>query len=160
MGRPKKRRHRGDIMSPEKRSVLMSKIRGKNTGPERILAAQLIRFHLQWSSHDRSLPGTPDFVFAQHRVVIFVDGDFWHGWRFPIWKDKLSLPWEQKIERTRQRDAAAHRKLRRKGWRVIRIWEHQIERELDVCLSKVLSALGFPKEKLPFTPGATSNNLV
>jgi DNA mismatch endonuclease (patch repair protein) len=101
----------------------------------------LAGLRLHWSSHDRSLPGTPDFVFARQRVVIFVDGDFWHGWRFPIWKDKLSLKWEQKIERTRQRDADAHRKLRSSGWRVLRIWEHQIERDLDVCVSKVLAAL-------------------
>jgi len=141
MRRSKKRRHRGDIMSVEKRSTLMSKIRGKNTGPERAVSRRFASLRLRWASHDTSLPGTPDFVFSRQRVVIFVDGDFWHGWRFPTWKDKLSLKWEQKIERTRQRDAAARSKLRNSGWRVIRIWEHQIERDLDQCVSKVLAVL-------------------
>ena|SRR5947207_998664 len=141
MRRSKKRRHRGDIMSVEKRSALMSKIRGKNTGPERAVSKRFASLRLRWASHDTSLPGTPDFVFPRQRVVIFVDGDFWHGWRFPAWKDKLSLKWEQKIERTRQRDAAARDKLRSSGWHVIRIWEHQIERDLDQCVNKVLAVL-------------------
>jgi DNA mismatch endonuclease (patch repair protein) len=156
----KKRRHRGDIMSPEKRSALMSRIRGKNTGPERILAGRLAGLRLHWSSHDRSLPGTPDFVFARRRVVVFVDGDFWHGWRFPVWKDKLSLKWEQKIERTRQRDCAAYRKLKRNGWRVVRVWEHQIERDLDACVKRVLAALRQPKVRKHLPPSRKTSNLV
>jgi len=147
-------------MSQEKRSALMAKIRGKNTGPERVIAGRLAALRLKWVSHDRSLPGTPDFVFSRQRVVVFVDGDFWHGWRFPLWKDKLSLKWELKIERTRQRDAAAHRKLRRNGWRVVRIWEHQIERDLDNCVGKMLAALDQSQLRKYAAPGAKAGNLV
>ena len=50
------------------------------------------------------LPGKPDFVFIKARVVVFVDGDFWHGWRYPLWKQKLSDYWQKKIERNRHRD--------------------------------------------------------
>jgi len=89
----------------------------------------------------RALPGRPDFVFAAARVAVFVDGDFWHGWRFPQWRDKLSEKWEAKIEATRRRDARNYRKLRRMGWKVVRLWEHQIERDMSSCLEKVLSAL-------------------
>jgi len=136
----KVRRHRGDIMSPEKRSAVMSRIRGKDTGPERAVAAGLASFGLEWESHVRTLPGRPDFVFAAARVVVFVDGDFWHGWRFPQWRDKLSEKWEAKIEATRRRDARNRRKLRRMGWTVVRLWEHQIERDMSSCLEKVRSA--------------------
>lgn len=135
------RRHRGDIMSPETRSAVMSRIRGKDTGPEKAIAAGLASFGLEWESHVQALPGRPDFVFPSARVAIFVDGDFWHGWRFPQWRDKLSEKWEAKIEATRRRDARNHRKLRRMGWKVVRLWEHQIDRDMSSCLEKVILAL-------------------
>lgn len=128
-------------MSPETRSRVMSRIRGKDTGPERALGAGLQALGLNWESHQRDLPGSPDFVFREARVAIFVDGDFWHGWRFPAWRDKLSEAWELKIEKNRQRDNRNHRRLRRQGWRVLRIWEHQIHADLDKCLERVTDAL-------------------
>lgn len=115
----------------------MSRIRGKDTGPERTVAAGLREHGLEWESHSRDLPGRPDFVFREQKVAVFVDGDFWHGWRFPVWRDKLSLKWEEKIERNRRRDARNHRKLRRMGWRVVRIWEHQLDRDAEGCLRRI-----------------------
>ncbi len=96
---------------------------------------------LTWESHVRELPGRPDFVFRADRVAVFVDGDFWHGWRFPQWREKLSDKWEDKIEATRRRDARNHRRLRRMGWKVVRIWEHQIGRSREACLMRVVSCL-------------------
>lgn len=83
------RRHRGDIMSAEKRSAVMAKIKGRDTGPERIVAGLLRDAGLTFENHARDLPGRPDFVFRDRRVAVFVDCDFWHGWRFPVWRDKL-----------------------------------------------------------------------
>lgn len=137
----KVRRHKGDIMSPEKRSTVMSRIRGKNTGPERILGDGLTRRGLKWESHAKDLPGRPDFVFREAKLVVFVDGDFWHGWRFPIWQDKLSLAWEDKIEANRARDRRNNQQLRRLGWKVVRIWEHQLSRGPDKCLEHVVDIL-------------------
>lgn len=96
---------------------------------------------LTWESHVRELPGRPDFVFRDAQVAVFVDGDFWHGWRFPQWRDKLSDKWEAKIDATRCRDARNHRRLRRMGWKVVRIWEHQIGHSPDDCLVRVVSFL-------------------
>ena len=135
------RRHKGDIMSPEKRSALMSRIRGKDTGPERLIAAALNKNGLAWESHTRDLPGRPDFVFRERMVAIFVDGDFWHGWRFPIWRDKLSEKWEDKIDVNRRRDRRNHARLRRRGWSVLRIWEHQIDRDHQACINRILEAV-------------------
>lgn len=135
------RRHKGDIMSPEKRSAVMSRIRGKDTGPEKAMAALFSEHGLTWESHVKELPGKPDFVFHEDRLAVFVDGDFWHGWRFPQWRDKLSEKWEAKIEHTRRRDARNHRRLRRMGWKVIRIWEHQIKRSPGKCLARVVLLL-------------------
>ncbi len=116
------RQHRGDIMSPEKRSAVMAKIKGKNTGPEKAVAAAMAALELEWESHTRDLPGHPDFVFRDAKVAVFVDGDFWHGWRFKEWRNKLSEKWEAKISATRQRDARNRKTLRASGWIVVRVW--------------------------------------
>jgi DNA mismatch endonuclease (patch repair protein) len=135
------RLHRGDIMSVEKRSALMSRIRGKGTKPELIVADLMAKAGVKWEEHARDLPGRPDFVLRKHRVAIFVDGDFWHGWRFPAWRLKLSEKWEKKIESNRLRDIRNHRLLRRQGWTVIRIWEHQIENDPILCANRIRSAI-------------------
>lgn len=136
------RRHRGDIMSPDTRSRVMSRIRGRDTGPERIVAAGLAALGLVFESHARDLPGRPDFVLRHIKLAIFVDGDFWHGYRFADWRDKLTPAWELKIEGNRKRDARNFRLLRSQGWRVVRIWEHQLERNARASLRRVAKIAG------------------
>lgn len=129
-------------MSPEKRSAVMARIKGKDTGPERRVAEAFAELGLSWESHVRDLPGRPDFVFRVEKVVVFVDGDFWHGWRFPQWRGKLSRKWEDKIEGNRRRDIRNHRRLRYMGWKVVRLWEHQLSADIDACMIRVQRALG------------------
>jgi DNA mismatch endonuclease (patch repair protein) len=131
-------------MSADKRSAVMSRIKGKNTGPERAVAELLALKGLNWEPHAADLPGRPDFVFRDARVVVFVDGDFWHGWQFPRRQHKLSLKWELKIEATRKRDRRNHQRLRRRGWKVVRIWEHQIKWDIDACIVRILENLEEP----------------
>jgi DNA mismatch endonuclease (patch repair protein) len=133
--------HMGDIMSPEKRSAVMSRIMGKNTRPERIIFALLEQHGLQFAKHVKNLPGRPDVVFNQERVAVFLDGDFWHGWRFPLWEHKLSDKWKAKIAMTRERDQRNFRELRRRGWKVLRIWEHQIEQTPEECAERIFRVL-------------------
>jgi DNA mismatch endonuclease, patch repair protein len=133
------RLHRGDIMSVEKRSALMSRIRGKGTKPELVIAGLLAKAGLKWEEHAKDLPGRPDFVLRKARIAIFVDGDFWHGWRFPTWRLKLSEKWERKIKANRDRDVRNFRILRRAGWKVIRLWEHQIKKSPADCLARILA---------------------
>jgi len=131
-------KHKGDIMSPEKRSKVMARIKGKNTGPERIIFALLRNKKVYFVKHLKELPGRPDIVFRRAKLAIFIDGDFWHGWRFPLWKHKLSEKWRVKITNTRKRDQRNFRKLRQLGWKVLRIWEHQIERSPEKCVELIL----------------------
>ena len=119
----------------------MSRIKGRDTGPERQLEAMLRRTRRRFETHARDLPGRPDFVFRKARVAVFVDGDFWHGWRFPAWRLKLSEKWEAKIDANRRRDRRNHARLRRDGWSVVRIWEHQLKRDPQSCLVRILDAL-------------------
>jgi DNA mismatch endonuclease (patch repair protein) len=135
-------RHRGDIMSPEKRSAVMSHIKGENTRPERTIFARLKQHNVEFATHVKDLPGRPDIVLQQARVAVFLDGDFWHGWRFPLWEHKLSEKWRTKIAETRERDHRNFRMLRKRGWRILRIWEHQIERSPDDCVERILRVLG------------------
>jgi DNA mismatch endonuclease (patch repair protein) len=76
-------------------------------------------------------------VFSRSRVAVFVDGDYWHGWRFPAWKDKLAAYWQEKIENNRRRDNRNFRRLRKDGWLVIRLWEHQVERDAERCVDRI-----------------------
>ena len=133
--------HRGDIMSPAKRSALMSRIRGKNTCPEKALVAELAALGLSFETHSSDLDGRPDILFRVERLAVFVDGDFWHGWRFPLWKHKLSQRWRDKIAANRVRDNTNFRRLRRAGWTVLRIWEHQVEQALPACIQRILATI-------------------
>lgn len=128
-------------MSAENRSKLMGRIRGKDTGPERIVAALLRAHRFQFEQHARDLPGRPDFVFRSRRLVILVEGDFWHGWRFPAWEHKLAPFWRGKIAANRARDARNIRKLRRLGWMVVRVWEHQLKRSTPDVQERLLGIL-------------------
>ncbi len=131
-----------DFMSPEQRSRVMSRIKGKNTTPERYIHALLKASRLRFRQHDRALPGCPDFVFSKARVAVFVNGDFRHGWRFSVWRHKLPTFWRNKIGGNRERDQRNSKKLRRLGWRVLRIWEHQVELDAIACVARITQALG------------------
>jgi DNA mismatch endonuclease (patch repair protein) len=133
--------HRGDIMSPEKRSALMARIQGKHTSPEREIASRLNALGFTFESHPKDIPGKPDILFRIQMVAVFIDGDFWHGFRFPLWQKKLSSKWELKIKSNRVRDQRNMRLLRRLGWKVLRIWEHQVEQDAPKAISRILDAL-------------------
>ena len=130
-----------DFMSPEKRSYVMSCIRSTNTKLERCLGSLMHRAGLRYRKYVKTLPGKPDFVFFRLRIVVFVDGDFWHGWRFPQWEHKLTPYWHEKIAKTRARYKRNFAKLRRQEWTVIRVWEHQLKRDPDGVLKRVLQVV-------------------
>lgn len=112
----------------------------QGTAPKRAMVSQLQRARRRVDTDARDLPGCPDFVSRRAKVTVFVDGDFWHGWRFSVWRSKLSEKWESKIAANRRCDAQNHARLMRAGWTVIRQWEHQIERDPELCLRRVLAA--------------------
>ncbi len=128
-------------MSPETRSAVMSRIRGRGTQPELSIAAELTKIGLTWEEHARDLPGCPDFVFRDAQLAVFVDGDFWHGYNFHEWRDRLSEKWEVKIAGNIRRDRRNRAALRKMGWTVIRIWEHQVTSSADRAAARVRRAL-------------------
>lgn len=119
----------------------MSSVRNKDTDIECTVRSELHRRGYRFRKHVRALPGTPDIVFSKRQVAVFIDGDFWHGYRFPRWKNTVSRFWQQKIEKNRQRDRKNFAKLRRNGWCVIRLWKHEVKNNLEECLKRVEAAL-------------------
>lgn len=134
------RTHKGDFLSPETRSAVMSRIRGKNTKPEALVEAELRALGVAFEMHARDLPGRPDFVFREPRVAVFVDGDFWHGRAFAEWRMKLSEKWETKIATTIARDRRNSRALRSEGWTVVRVWERQVKTDVARCVRRIVRA--------------------
>jgi DNA mismatch endonuclease, patch repair protein len=128
----------------KQRSVLMSKIRAVNTKPELLLKGEFRKKRYRFRSNDKNLPGTPDFVFIKKKVIIFVDGEFWHGYKWREKKKRIKTNrtyWINKIEGNIKRDKRVSRKLRKEGWKVLRIWEYQIKRNPENVISKVISVL-------------------
>lgn len=130
-----------DNLNPAQRSYCMSRVRNKDTDLESLIRSRLFRKGWRFRKHVASLPGKPDIVFSRHRVAVFIDGDFWHGYRFSRWKDNLSEFWKIKIEKNRARDRKNFCKLKRLGWRVIRLWQHEIQRDLDACIDRIEKGL-------------------
>ena len=130
-----------DRHTPAQRSWNMSRIKGKNTSPELAVRNCAYRRGLRYRIHVMALPGRPDMVFPTARVVVFIDGDFWHGWRYPAWKNRLGLYWQHKIERNRLRDTKNFRKLRNSGWHVLRIWEHEVKVDVEACVDRISEAV-------------------
>jgi len=129
-------------MSAEKRSRLMSRIRGKDTTPERYVAILLAATGIKHERHRNDLPGRPDFSFPQARLAVFINGDFWHGWRFPLWRHRLAPRWQEKIETNRARDRRNKQRLRRMDWMPLTIWEHSVESDPIDCIRRIAEALG------------------
>ncbi|PKN86853.1 MAG: very short patch repair endonuclease [Deltaproteobacteria bacterium HGW-Deltaproteobacteria-1] len=126
-----------DNLTPAQRSYCMSRIKGKDTGLEVQVRSELHKKGMRYRKHVKELPGKPDIVFCKARVVVFIDGDFWHGYRYPTWENKLSNFWKKKISKTRERDTRNATILRKMGWTVIRLWQHNIKSDFEGCIARI-----------------------
>jgi DNA mismatch endonuclease (patch repair protein) len=130
-----------DFMTPQQRSHAMSRVKGRDTGLEKEIRNKLDQLGIPYEVYRQDLPGKPDIVFSDKKTVIFIDGDFWHGYRFPTWQDKIPPFWQKKIGDTRLRDRRNFAKLRRLGWNVMRIWQHQIKNDINLCIDRIVTSL-------------------
>lgn len=129
-----------DNLTKRQRSYCMSRVKNRDTDLETLVRSELFKRGLRFRKHVASLPGRPDVVFPTARLVVFIDGDFWHGYRFPAWRDTVSKFWRIKIGRNRDRDRRNFARLRRMGWRVVRIWQHEIKDDIHSCVKRVACA--------------------
>lgn len=132
-----------DKITKKKRSDLMSKIRSKGTKFERDFIEILSkRTRKTFQVNVKELKGKPDIVFKRYKICVFLDSDFWHGWQYPRWSHLMKNQfWRNKIEVNRKRDKRNTSWLRRQGWKVIRIWEHNINTDVDTQINRILSTL-------------------
>ena len=146
-----------DTLTPEERSRLMSRIRSRNTKPECVLRSVLHRMGYRFSLRSKHLPGKPDIVMPKYKTVIFVHGCFWH--RHPGCK-QASNPksnqefWNEKFRRNVERDKRVRAELEALGWRVVVVWECEIEKRLEEIaaeLNHLLSGKTVRYEDFPTT---------
>ena len=132
-----------DIFSKAKRSDIMSKISGKETKPEVLVRKFLFSKGFRFRKNVKDLPGKPDIVLPKYKTVILVHGCFWHGHTCK----KGSLPnsnqkfWEDKIYQNRMRDQNVVESLVKHGWKVIIIWQSEIQNKenREVCLNQLIN---------------------
>ena len=139
-----------DIWSPEKRSEVMSRIRGGDTKPEKLVRSMLHRLGYRFTVRgpkNKSLPGRPELELPKYGVVVFVHGCFWHGHEncpdFKMPKSKVEW-WVAKIEGNRARDTRVERELQNLGWHVVTLW---------ACAVKTRGARDWLEARLPVLIG-------
>ena len=131
-----------DIFSVEKRSDIMSKIRSKNTKPELKMARMLKDRDIPFRMHV-NIMGKPDFVLPHMGIILFVDGEFWHGHTLTEKKrEMLTEFWRKKIDRNMERDVEVTAALRKMGWCVIRVTDRAVNRNPEKVISKIWRAHG------------------
>jgi DNA mismatch endonuclease (patch repair protein) len=119
-----------DRLSKQRRSWNMSRIRGKHTIPEKVVRSLLHRLGFRFRLHTKSLPGRPDIVLAKYKTVVFVHGCFWHrhrGCKNSTTPTNRRDFWLAKLEGNAARDKLHRSALQKLGWRVLVVWECEIE---------------------------------
>ena len=145
-----------DSLTPDSRSANMSRIRGKDTKPEMLVRRMLHALGYRYRLHRRDLPGAPDVVFPSRKKVILVHGCFWHqhggciDGRLPKSREDYWLP---KLRHNVERDRRNIGKLRRGGWKVMKLWECEVLRSenLQERLIQFLSPKGNTAQDKPET---------
>ena len=138
-------RFREHFTTTKERSKLMSKIRGKDTKPELSLRKALWAKGIRYRKNYKKLEGNPDIYISKAKLAIFIDGEFWHGYNWEEKKQKIKSNreyWIPKIERNMVRDQENAQKLEYAGITVLRFWEHEIKKDLEGCLARVIGKLG------------------
>lgn len=126
-----------DVHDSKTRSYNMSRIRGHNTKPEILFRRALWGAGFRYRLHSK-LPGKPDICFISKKIVVFIDGCFWH--RCPVHyvaPRTRSDFWEKKVAENVARDEKINVKLISEGWTVLRFWEHEVKENTDICVKKL-----------------------
>lgn len=131
-----------DIVDAKTRSRIMARVRSKDTGLELLLRRALWAHGIRgWRCNVRSVFGTPDLLWKSRKLAVFVDSAWWHG-HPSRWKPgKLSPSWDEKIARNRRRDKEVNRTLTEEGWMVLRIWDFELQHDLDRCVDRIAQAM-------------------
>ena len=128
-----------DILTKEQRKKNMQHIKAKDTKIEIILRKALWKKGYRYRKNYNKLLGKPDIVLPKYNIVIFCDGEFFHGKDWELLKNKLKKSntgefWIKKISRNRERDDEINKRLSFEGWTVLRFWGEDIKKHTDECV--------------------------
>lgn len=112
----------------------------KDTSIELVLRRALYKRGVRYRKNVKSILGTPDIAIKKYRLLVFCDGDFWHGNSYHGVKSHRRF-WDEKIKRNRERDLEYTIRLRDEGWTVLRFWESDIRNDLDDCVNKIIEII-------------------
>lgn len=131
-----------DVFSKTKRSLVMAAVRGKQNKSTELKLLKLFRKnYIRGWRRNWPIEGRPDFIFPEKRLAVFVDGCFWHGCPKHLRRPKSNIKyWRSKIASNRARDIKVKTELGQRGWRVLRIWEHELKNE-DSFLKRIRRVL-------------------
>lgn len=125
-----------DVHSKEIRSKNMAAIHGKNTKLELGFFELLDESRIEYQKHP-DIYGKPDCLVG-NRIVIFIDSDFWHGWKFSEWKSRMPNEyWVEKITKNIKRDKLKFKLLKKDGYIVIRVWEHTLTKNPSYVITRI-----------------------
>jgi DNA mismatch endonuclease (patch repair protein) len=131
-----------DVHTPAQRSFNMSRIRGRDTKPEKLLRSMLHRRGLRFRKNVAALPGKPDIVLPKHKAVVLVHGCYWHrhpGCRFTTTPASNAPFWIRKFDDTVARDRAAEQALKERGWRVFTVWECALRETPSAAVERLVA---------------------
>lgn len=127
-----------DIFSKKKRSEIMSKVKSKDTKIEIEFRKAIWKAGFRYRKNPSGYFGKPDLISKKNKTIIFIDSCFWHGCkkhcRLPSTRKNYWLP---KIERNKQRDKEVNRHYKKLGWKIIRVWEHDLKKINKSALAKI-----------------------
>ena len=142
-----------DILTPEQRHKCMSHIHSSDTKPEIFFRKALWKWGIRYRKNVKSLLGTPDIAIKKYKIVIFIDGDFWHGhdWEKRHFSSQEELLvsysdfWQKKIRRNIERDKEVNEYYQTNKWTILRFWATDIKKDLSGCIIKTIETINYLK---------------
>lgn len=133
-----------DDLTPEQRRRNMQAIKSKDTSIEIMLRKALWHRGIRYRKNLKELIGKTDIAITKHKIAVFCDSEYWHGYDWENQNKKIKSNrdyWIPKIERNMKRDKTVNEELTRQGWTVLRFWGFQIRRDLDSCVNDIVKAI-------------------
>jgi DNA mismatch endonuclease (patch repair protein) len=138
-----------DNLTPEQRHKCMSNIHSSDTKPEVFFRQALWKWGIRYRKNVKDLFGTPDIAIKKYKIVIFIDGDYWHGndWKkkkFSSQEELLSTYsdyWQKKIRRNIVRDKKVEKYYKSIGWTILRFWTSETDKNLNECIIKTIKTI-------------------
>ncbi len=134
-----------DRLTKEKRRKNMQAVKNKDSKIEIMLRKALWDKGYRYRKNYSAVEGKPDIVLSKYKIAIFCDSEFWHGYNWEIRKNDIKSNqefWIKKIEGNIKRDANVNKILKQQGWKVIRFWGKEIQKNLEICINRIEKEIG------------------